>query len=331
MSTRGPVLLLALALALPGTVTAASLQTDIYVRSADSITALNPGGIYPGLVVAGNPLYGSDLSLAEELRIEAQVDNMQAKASIDGGQVRLLASGFWANSLSDGIQGGEPSYAAASLVSLRDSFVLLSPGAVALSFAIDVDGSLQASSGNASWYMSAFLAQGLLGSNPNNPSDYSTIVALTSEAAPNTFYPPEGRIDYFEGISGELSGRQYFSTPFFGTENGVPVFLPGIPIQVFWNFRVDVSNSGTPPGSPGSGSANFYNTATWLGITVSNTQGEPIEGVEIIAASGYDWLAGTPVTPVPLPAGGWLLLTGLGALVARRLHPGRRPRPGDPQ
>lgn len=317
MSTRGPILLLAVAVALPGTVTAASLQTNVYVRSVDSATALNPAGIYPGLVVAGNPIYGSDLSLTEELRIEAQADNMQAKASINGGQIRLLASGYWSNSLSDGFQGGEPSYAATSLVQLRDSFVLLSPGAVALSFAIDVDGSLQAGTGNASWFMSAFLVQGLLGSDAGNPFNYTTGIALTAMADPFTFYPPWGSIDYFEGISGDITGRQYYSTSFYGTEGGPVVFQPGIPIELFWNFRVDVSDAGVPPGSPGSGSADFHHTATWLGITVSNSQGEPIEGVEILAASGYDWLAGTPVTPVPLPAAGWLLLTAVAVPVLR--------------
>lgn len=314
MSNRGPILLLALAVALPGTLTAASLQTEIYVRSADSTTAFNPEGIYPGLVVAGNPLYGSGLSLSEELRIEAEVDNMQARASIDGGQIRMLASGIWSNSQSDGTQTSEPSFAATSQIRLRDSFVLQSPGAVALSFAIDVDGSIQAGTGNASWFMSAFLAQDLLGSNPSNPYDYRTVIALTSEAAPFTFYPPEGRIDYLYGISGEIMGRQYFSTSINGTEGSVPVFQPGIPIELFWNFRVDISDSDTPLGVAGSASADFYNTATWLGITASSTEGEPIDGVEIITESGYDWMAGTPVTAVPLPAGGWLLLTGVAAL-----------------
>lgn len=291
---------------------ASTLAAQVYVQSADHPTLPgNPEGIYPGLVTAGNPSYGSGLDLGEELRIERQVGNMAVRASITGGQIKSLAAGSWASSAVDGNESAQPSFAAYSLLNLRDTFTLNAGGPLSLNFSVAVSGNLTATgSANAGWFMSAFLAQGYAGGNggESNPFNYLNVIELIAEG--QIYNNLISDVPQF-GDVGPIN-RTYFSAPASG---GPASFNPGEPIELFWNWRVNVDDADTPLGSGGSASADFDNTVTWLGIQAFDVDGNPAD-VQISTTSGYDWLAGTPVTPIPLPASGWLLLTGSSLLLA---------------
>lgn len=317
-----PVISFLASLGMPGVSSAATLTWEVFTRSLDVTTASNPEGIYPGLITSGvvnNP----DTSLSQDIRIERSISNqslgtaLEARVAVSGGRLSALASGFWGQSYSD---TAEPSQAATAFIRLRDSFVISGAGAsVTLDFQVALDGSIQANNANAAWQMGAFLAQGLIGSNPNNPDDYQNMIMLAASPIPEfgTVFPPYGRIDYLWGSQGDLAGGVYSSSPLH-VESPAPLFERGVPIEVFWYLRTDIDDRDTPLTSPGSASGNFYNTATWLGITARDSDGNLIDDLTVVGASGYDWYVGES-SVVPLPASAWLLLSGI-ALLGSRLR-----------
>ena len=74
-------------------------------------------------------------------------------------------------------------------------------------------------------------------------------------------------------------------------------------------------------------SFDYFNSARFLAATVLDETGAPVAAPTITASSGFDYLVGLDphgdVSPIPLPAGIWLLGAGMMALLAK----GRRRRP----
>lgn len=64
----------------------------------------------------------------------------------------------------------------------------------------------------------------------------------------------------------------------------------------------------------GSCAAHMDQSAHWGGITVLDDTGQPIPGVQLVSASGMNWLE---PSPVPAPGAFLLMATGLWALLAR--------------
>jgi hypothetical protein len=317
-----PVISFLASLGMPGVAPAASLTWEVFTRSQDVTTAFNPEGVWPGLITSG-VLNNPDTSLNQDVRVERSISNeslgthLEARVAVTGGRLSALASGFWGQSYSD---TAEPSQAATAFIRLRDSFVISGSGApVALDFQVALDGSIQANNANAMWQMGAFLAQGLVGSDPNNPDDYQNMIMLAASPIPEfgTVFPPYGLIDYLGGPQGDMQGGVYSSSP-LDVESPTPLFQRGVPIEVFWYLRTDIDDRDTPLTSPGSASGNFYNTATWLGITARDSDGNLINDLTAVGASGYDWYVGES-SVVPLPASAWLLLSGI-ALLGGRLR-----------
>ncbi len=294
---------LLLLLGAPAAATAATISVDVYVRDYTAGTPGNPAGVYPGLLTAGTPDNPNTL-LDQEIRVERSINGIDARIAVSGGRLSALASGTWGSSTN---QGAEPSYEAVAAVSVRDSFTLSGPGApVSLDFQVALDGGLQAVTANAYWQMDAYLTQ---------PGVGSVFLVGEWDSASETGYPPYGLWDYQEGISGDLSGSTYLSSSSYLNP---PVFFErDVPIEVFWVLYTTISDRNTPLGSPGGASADFFRTATWLGITARDADGNIVEGLEYVGASDYDWMAGEPA-PVPLPPTGWLVLTGLAAVAAAR-------------
>ncbi len=155
----------------PAVSTAAVVTFDVLVHSVDVPSAGNPQGIYGGLITAGD-IDNPDTSLDQEIRIERSISNQVVGTGLDArvawvdGNLRAHASGFWGASYSD---TNEPSQAATALIRVRDSFVIAGPGAaLSLDFMVNLHGSILANGGNASWFMAAYLAQGLIGADPED-------------------------------------------------------------------------------------------------------------------------------------------------------------------
>jgi hypothetical protein len=99
-------------------------------------------------------------------------------------------------------------------------------------------------------------------------------------------------------------------------------FTFGTPFDVSMELYAIASGGG--PGSAddenqewqAAANLNFLNTLAWQGISsVTDSGGNPVP-FSLESASTTDWTQ--PVTPVPLPAGGALLLGGLAGLALRR-------------
>lgn len=185
--------------------TAAIVTFDVRVRDHAEGTPTNPEGIYGGLITSGifdNP----DTLLDQEIRVERSISTMDARIAVNGGRLSALASGFWASSNSD---TPEPSYGAWAGVRVHDSFTISGAGApVSLDFQVALDGGIEAMGANAWWQMNAYLTQGFIGTNPDNPGDYARNVFLVGTWDPvgETGAPPAGFVDYQFGLSEGLTG-----------------------------------------------------------------------------------------------------------------------------
>lgn len=110
--------------------------------------------------------------------------------------------------------------------------------------------------------------------------------------------------DIFDGI---VSG----DTPSGFLSSGQGTLPFNTPLQLNWNI---VAGCGYVRDF-GECAANLGQSAYWQGMTVLDGDGEPIPGMQIVSASGIDWLTASPLTPVPVPAVGWLIAPAVVMLV----------------
>lgn len=76
-------------------------------------------------------------------------------------------------------------------------------------------------------------------------------------------------------------------------------------------------SGGRQTNNPGSFIADFFSTVSWGGLEIVDDNGQPITGLEIVSASGVNWLNAAPIS-TPDPGVVWLLATAAGALALRR-------------
>ncbi len=66
----------------------------------------------------------------------------------------------------------------------------------------------------------------------------------------------------------------------------------------------------------GECAASLGQSVYWQGMTVLDGSNQPIPGIQIVSASGIDWLTPSTLTPVPAPAVGWLFSIAVAGLLA---------------
>lgn len=177
----------------------------------------------------------------------------------------------------------------------RDTVTINAPGIAAgtpglFSFAMEVEGSLAAETGHATWRLQAGVGI------------YSRILG-------------EGEV-----ATGVVNGD-----PFGGTyDSGLWLFRFGEPFVI--GVMIDTSTTAGSSDGSGSAIALFGNTATWQGFTAVESYGThiPITGYTVTSESGVDW--SLPVVPEPVAT--FLLAPGLvGLALARASHTRSRASP----
>jgi hypothetical protein len=200
---------------------------------------------------------------------------------------------------------GENHLSGASII-VSDSFIPVRPAGssdylVDLSFSIGLSGFLAQSNGTAFWQTEARLT-GIA----YRDSTFTVV-------SPHISLYAYGRNPGVPGTSLPVTLSSAVPSP---STNLTQNFVYGEPVQLFWSVMVWANGSGAGENA-GYATADLSQTALWLGITGRDQQGQIIEGLTFQSESGANW--GVPPVVIPLPAGIWLLLTGLGALVTRRV------------
>ncbi len=212
----------------------------------------------------------------------------QVGLSVDQpGLVRAYAETSWADGEEDRF------YEATGTVSIFDTLVLSGPAGVSnafVQFTYQVSGALSQTNGDASWSTGAELR------GPTSPQGFFMITASANGADTERFGP------IGSSLPATLSSA---AAP--GATNLFPF---GVPIDFQWRLFFRATGEGT--GSGGSAVADLSNTAIWLGMTVVDGSGNPIDGVELSSTFDYDWLAPAPLVPEPPTT--WLLTIAAGSL-----------------
>jgi hypothetical protein len=180
-------------------------------------------------------------------------------------------------------------------VTVTDTMVMQRPPggnqfAAALSVTIGVSDSLAQSGGSAGWTAGAELQSSLY------------------------FAPFAGFVQ--PRIGGRASGSE--SAAFGSSGTGLPatfitgilpgttdVFLFNTPIFLWFSCGASADSNAS---GGGFARANLEDTILWLGIVARDADGNIIEGVTFNSTGGFDW--GSPPAVIPVPASGWLLLSG---------------------
>lgn len=123
---------------------------------------------------------------------------------------------------------------------------------------------------------------------------------------------------------GELYGTRYGADVpgvgggFYGFGFGSYVFNVPITFGLLDGLVIEGTVNAYDREGPGSAVADLYSTIAWGGVlALYDADGMPVESFQMVSGSGYDYATVQPAI-VPLPATVWMLLTGIGALVARR-------------
>jgi len=197
--------------------------------------------------------------------------------------VRASATGSWSALTPNGPPG------AGASASLVDEFML-------------VDTLGNKTEGEVSIHV---LVQGTLSENRG-----LTHYTLSTGLCDLTFPPAYGCLgfyragDIFDGVfSGDTPGG-------FLSSHGT------LPFNVPLELSIDVAVGCGYVRDFGECAANLGQSVYWQGMTVLDSNGQPIPGIQVVSASGIDWLTPSPLTPVPIPAVGWLLSIAVAGLFA---------------
>ncbi len=240
--------------------------------------------------------------LGAGLSVTASIGSSRASMSVTPGMLRLRAESAWPAS-----PEGSYGYEAEANVELTDTFILTAPPGSSvflarLSATISVSGSVAQSGGGASWRSTA-----LLSASPYRGPAFS-LVTPWSEA------DVSGSESAAFGSSGASLPTTFTTTTPGITPGYTDVFIVGQPVAVRLTFSAS-AGCVTTCTSAGFARTSLEDTLIWLGITARDENGDIIEGLTFVSESGIDW--GNPPAAVPLPATGWLLLAGVGAIAAR--------------
>jgi hypothetical protein len=241
---------------------------------------------------AGECLDGAAGSLAALATSES---DMTASAEASGQKLlRASANGSWS-----GLTAGGPPFADGT-AKIVDEFMLvdtlgnLTEGQVSIH--VLLLGSLSENRGAASYTLSAGLCDLAF------PPSYGCLEINRTG-------------DIFDGVS---SGDT--PTGFLSSGQGTLPF--NTLLQLNWNMSVACGYVR----DFGECAASLGQSAYWQDMTVLDGSGQPIPGIQIVSASGIDWRTQSPLTPIPVPAVGWLFasavaaLAGIGAARRRRVR-----------
>ena len=174
-------------------------------------------------------------------------------------------------------------------------------------------------------------------SDQNDP--FSSASLIFNVAVGNTYYNENGTatVDGVYGQTGDYSGFDQYSTSnsavLFGEHAFVATVTPYQENQIYFDVQCGVGNSysNLSLSTESFASCDLSHSIYWDGITsAKDAHGNNVAIPAINSPSGFDFRYSSPLdphplvpapTPAPEPAGGVMLLGGLGLLgIARRRH-----------